>query len=74
MNDILSSVIFDKLSIFSSPEPRWSPNELSKLKQSTKIGQYEFNDSTVSEFCNILLCFQNEKSVKQLILIMSSRI
>lgn len=63
MNDILSLVIFDKLSIFSSPEPRWSPNELSKLKQSMKIGLYEFNDFTVSEFCNFLLYFQNDKKI-----------
>lgn len=51
-----------------------SPSELSKLKQSTKIGSYEFNDFTVSEFCNYLLYFKNEKSVKQSILIMSSKI
>lgn len=51
-----------------------SPSELSKLKQSTKIGPYEFNDFTVSEFCNYLLYFQNEKRVKQSILIMSNKI
>lgn len=46
-----------------------SPSESSELKQSTKIGPYEFNDSTVTEFCIFLLYFQNKKkSVKQSII------